>query len=71
MTKRPAYSNLVKTMREGKFLFTGELEPKKMTEMSSILHSAEEMKKTAMDLQDQEEEMQANQKKPSLYTVTN
>ena len=29
MTKRAAYSNLVKTMREGKFLFTGELEPKK------------------------------------------
>jgi methylenetetrahydrofolate reductase (NADPH) len=46
MTKRPAYSNLVKTMREGKFLFTGELEPKKMVELSSILHSAEEMKKT-------------------------
>jgi methylenetetrahydrofolate reductase (NADPH) len=46
MTKRTAYSNLVKTMREGKFLFTGELEPKKMTDLSSILHSAEEMKKT-------------------------
>lgn len=46
MTKRPAYSNLVKTMREGKFLFTGELEPKKMTDLSSILHSAEEMRKT-------------------------
>ena len=46
MTKRPAYSNLVKTMREGKFLFTGELEPKKMVDLSSILHSAEEMKKT-------------------------
>jgi len=46
MTKRPAYSNLVKTMREGKFLFTGELEPKKMADLSSILHSAEEMKKT-------------------------
>ena len=46
MTKRPAFSNLVKTMREGKFLFTGELEPKKMVDLSSILHSAEEMKKT-------------------------
>lgn len=46
MTKRPAYSNLVKTMKEGKFLFTGELEPKKMVDLSSILHSAEEMKKT-------------------------
>jgi len=46
MAKRPAFSNLVKTMREGKFLFTGELEPKKMVDLSSILHSAEEMKKT-------------------------
>ena len=46
MTQRPAFSNLVKTMREGKFLFTGELEPKKMVDLSSILHSAEEMKKT-------------------------
>ncbi len=46
MVKRPAYSTLVKTMREGKFLFTGELEPKKMIDLSSILHSAEEMKKT-------------------------
>ncbi len=46
MAKRSAYSNLVKTMKEGKFLFTGELEPKKMVDMSSILHSAEEMKKT-------------------------
>jgi len=46
MAKRPAYSSLVKTMREGKFLFTGELEPKKMVDLSSILHSAEEMKKT-------------------------
>ena len=34
-------------------------------------YSTEEMKKTVMDLHDQEEEMQANQKKPSLYTVTN
>jgi len=46
MAKRPAFSNLVKTMREGKFLFTGELEPKKIVDLSSILHSAEEMKKT-------------------------
>jgi methylenetetrahydrofolate reductase (NADPH) len=46
MPKRPAYSNLVKTMREGKFLFTGELEPKKMQDLSSVIHSAEEMKKT-------------------------
>lgn len=34
-------------------------------------YSTEEMKKTVMDLHDQEEEMQVNQKKPSLYTVTN
>jgi hypothetical protein len=34
-------------------------------------YSTEEMKKTVMDLHDQEEEMQANQKKPGLYTVTN
>lgn len=46
MANRTAYSNLVKTMREGKFLFTGELEPKKMFDLSSVLHSAEEMKKT-------------------------
>ena len=46
MAKRPAFSNLTKTMREGKFLFTGELEPKKMSDLSSVIHSAEEMKKT-------------------------
>lgn len=46
MPKRPAYSNLTKTMKEGKFLFTGELEPKKMQDLSSVIHSAEEMKKT-------------------------
>ncbi|MHA1467718.1 MAG: methylenetetrahydrofolate reductase [Promethearchaeota archaeon] len=46
MPKRPAYSNLTKTMKEGKFLFTGELEPKKMSDLSSVIHSAEEMKNT-------------------------
>jgi len=46
MTKRPAYSNLVKAIREGHFVFTGELEPKKILDLSEILHSAEEMKKT-------------------------
>ncbi|MHA1443903.1 MAG: methylenetetrahydrofolate reductase [Candidatus Hodarchaeales archaeon] len=46
MPKRPAYSNLTKTMKEGKFLFTGELEPKKMQDLSSVIHSAEEMKNT-------------------------
>ena len=36
-------------------------------------YSTEEMKKTVMDLHDQEEEMEANAKKnkPSLYSVTN
>ena len=36
-------------------------------------YSTEEMKKTVMDLHDQEQEMEANAKnnKPSLYTVTN
>ncbi|MBY9010342.1 MAG: methylenetetrahydrofolate reductase [Candidatus Lokiarchaeota archaeon] len=46
MPKRPAYSNLVKSIREGKFVITGELEPTKMIDLSSIIHSAEEMKKT-------------------------
>jgi len=46
MTKRPAYSNLVKAIRDGHFVFTGELEPKKILDLSKILHSAEEMKKT-------------------------
>jgi len=34
-------------------------------------YSTEEMKKTVADLHDQEEEQAANQKKPSLYSVTN
>ncbi len=46
MTKRPAYSNLVKAIRDGHFVFTGELEPKKILDLSKIFHSAEEMKKT-------------------------
>ena len=46
MSKRPAYSNLCKAIEEGKFVFTGELEPKKILDLSEILHSAEEMKKT-------------------------
>ena len=46
MTNRPAFSNLVKTIREGKFVFTGELEPEKDLDLSHVLHSAEEMKKT-------------------------
>ena len=46
MAKRPAYSNLMKGIREGKFFFTGELEPEKDFDISHVLHSAEEMKKT-------------------------
>ena len=46
MPKRPAFSNLVKNIREGKFVFTGELEPEKDFDLTHVLHSAEEMKKT-------------------------
>lgn len=46
MARRPAFSNLVKEAREGKFIFTGELEPKKILDLSEIIHSAEEMRKT-------------------------
>ncbi|TFG06913.1 MAG: hypothetical protein EU539_06360 [Promethearchaeota archaeon] len=46
MAKRPAYSNLCKAVQEGQFVITGELEPKKILDLSEILHGAEEMKKT-------------------------
>jgi len=46
MPKRPAYSNLCKAIGEGKFVITGELEPKKILDLTEILHGAEEMKKT-------------------------
>jgi len=46
MAKRPAYSQLCKAIEEGHFVFTGELEPKKILDLSEIFHSAEEMKKT-------------------------
>ena len=46
MAKRPAFSNLMKAIREGKFVFTGELEPEKDFDIDHVLHSAEEMKKT-------------------------
>ena len=46
MGKRPAYSNLCKAIEAGHFVFTGELEPKKILSLEEILHSAEEMKKT-------------------------
>ncbi|MFX0081476.1 MAG: methylenetetrahydrofolate reductase [Candidatus Hodarchaeota archaeon] len=46
MGKRPAYSNLMKAIEEGHFVFTGELEPKKILNLDEIIHSAKEMKKT-------------------------
>ncbi len=46
MAKRPAYSNLMKAVEEGHFVFTGELEPKKILDLEEIIHSAKEMKKT-------------------------
>jgi methylenetetrahydrofolate reductase (NADPH) len=46
MAKRPAFSNLMKAVRDGHFVFTGELEPKKILDLSEIIHSAVEMKKT-------------------------
>jgi len=46
MAKRPAFSKLMKEIRAGKFVFTGELEPTKMLDLTPILQSAEEMKKS-------------------------
>ncbi|MHA1291858.1 MAG: methylenetetrahydrofolate reductase [Promethearchaeota archaeon] len=46
MAKRPAYSKLMKAVQDGNFVFTGELEPKKILDLSEIIHSAGEMKKT-------------------------
>jgi len=43
-SKRPAYSNLVKEIRSGKFVLTGELEPEKTTGLDEILASARAMK---------------------------
>lgn len=41
---RPAYSNLVKDIRKGKFVLTGELEPEKVTGLEEVLESARAMK---------------------------
>ncbi|MBN2336842.1 methylenetetrahydrofolate reductase [Candidatus Bathyarchaeota archaeon] len=41
---RPAYSQLVKDIRAGKFVLTGELEPEKVTGLEEILISARAMK---------------------------
>lgn len=42
--KRPAYSNLMKEIKKGKFVLTGELEPEKVTNLEEILQSARAMK---------------------------
>ena len=43
--KRPAYSRLVKDLRSGRFVLTGELEPEKVTGLEEILTSARIMSK--------------------------
>ena len=40
MAKRPAYSNLCKAIEAGHFVFTGELEPKKILVPLFILAAA-------------------------------
>ncbi|MHA1700470.1 MAG: methylenetetrahydrofolate reductase [Promethearchaeota archaeon] len=42
--KRPAYSKLCQALKEGKFVYSGELEPKKITDCSKIIESARKMK---------------------------
>lgn len=42
--RRPAYSDLMKEIRERKFVLTGELEPEKTTSLDEILVSARAMK---------------------------
>jgi 5,10-methylenetetrahydrofolate reductase len=42
--QRPAYSKLVKELRSGKFVLTGELEPEKVTGLEEIMTSARAMK---------------------------
>jgi methylenetetrahydrofolate reductase (NADPH) len=44
MANRPAYSQLVKDIRAGKFVLTGELEPEKVTSLDEIIVSAKAMK---------------------------
>ena len=44
VSNRPAYSNLMKDIREEKFVLTGELEPEKTTGLEEILASARAMK---------------------------
>ena len=40
---RPAFGNLMKTIQAGKFVFTGELEPEKSTDISDVLQEAKEL----------------------------
>ena len=40
---RPAYSKLVKEIRAGRFVLTGELEPEKVTSLEEVLSSAKAM----------------------------
>lgn len=42
--KREAYSELVKKIREGKFVFTGELEPVKTTNLQEVIEGAKILK---------------------------
>jgi methylenetetrahydrofolate reductase (NADPH) len=42
--QRPAYSKLVKELRSGKFVLTGELEPEKVTDLEEVMTSARAMK---------------------------
>jgi methylenetetrahydrofolate reductase (NADPH) len=44
LTKRPAFSNLVKDIRAGKYVLTGELEPEKVTDLEEVINSARAMK---------------------------
>lgn len=46
MGKRPAYSKLCQSIEAGNFTFTGELEPKKILNLTEIIDSAKEMKRT-------------------------
>lgn len=43
-SNRPAYSKLAKELKSNNFVYTGELEPKKITDISKIIKSAENMK---------------------------
>ncbi|RLI25175.1 MAG: hypothetical protein DRO52_04435 [Candidatus Hecatellales archaeon] len=52
--KRPAYSQLMKKIRNGEFVVTGEVEPVKTTDLSEVLKAAETLKEyvTAINVTD-------------------